>query len=192
MSRVSVEKHFESSQSRDARPTSLHRPAAASGRTQTSGGQGEALALEPTQASGPAVAGARGGSLHAGAGLRGDEQPRASRLRRRSTTVMVRRPSVKCHTRQQGAAWVFGSFLFFLPSRRAHAAPWRRRSPRVCCVEDHVDDAWRPQPRSPTLPPWVGWLGEKASPGGKHPSLGLGKDVDVARLRPNPSFWLPV
>ena len=57
--------------------------------------------------------------------------------------------------------------FFFLPSRRAHAAPWRRRSPRVCCVEDHVDDARRPQPRSPTLPPWVGWLGEKASPGGK-------------------------
>ena len=70
-------------------------------------------------------------------------------------------PSVKCHTRQQGAAWVFGSFLFFLPSRHAHAAPWRRRSPRVCCVEDHVDDAWRPQPRSPTLPPFVGWLGDQ-------------------------------
>ena len=66
-------------------------------------------------------------------------------------------------------AWVIGSFLFFLPSRYAHAAPWRRRSPRVCCVKDHVDDAQRPQPRSPTLPPWVGWLGEKASPGGKHP-----------------------
>ena len=66
-------------------------------------------------------------------------------------------------------AWVIGSFLFFLPSRYTHAAPWRRRSPRVCCVKDHVDDAQRPQPRSPTLPPWVGWLGrEKASPGGKH------------------------
>ena len=65
-------------------------------------------------------------------------------------------------------AWVIGSFLFFLPSRYTHAAPWRRRSPRVCCVKDHVDDAQRPQPRSPTLPPWVGWLGEKASPVGKH------------------------
>ena len=89
--------------------------------------------------------------------------------RRISTRLTNNRwPSVKCHNRQQGAAWVFGSFLFFLPSRRAHAAPWRRRSPRVCCVEDHVDDARRPQPRSPTLPPWVGWLGEKASPVGKH------------------------
>ena len=62
----------------------------------------------------------------------------------------------------------FGSFLLLLPSRYARAATQRRRSPRVCCVEDHVDDARRPQPRSPTLPPWVGWLGEKASPVGKH------------------------
>ena len=65
----------------------------------------------------------------------------------------------------------FGSFLFFCrPGARTPL--WRRRSPRVCCVEDHNHDmcmqARRPQPRSPTLPPWVGWLGEKASPVGKH------------------------
>ena len=75
------------------------------------------------------------------------------------------------HDRLGGAAWVFGSFLFFLPSRHAHAAPWRRRSPRVCCVEDHVDDAWRPQPRSPT-PTTLGGVAwrESSSPGGKHPT----------------------
>ena len=65
-----------------------------------------------------------------------------------------------CVTLTQGAATgiMFPSvpFFFLLPTGRAHAAPWRRRSPRVCCVEDHVDDAWRPQPRSATLPPWVG------------------------------------
>ena len=68
---------------------------------------------------------------------------------------------------QSLVAWVVGSFIFFChPGVRTPL--WRRRSPRVCCVEDHVDDAWRPQPRFPTLPPWVGWLDEKASPGGKH------------------------
>ena len=47
--------------------------------SRSGGGQGEALANEATQAAGPAVSGARGGSLHAGAGLLGDEQPRAAR-----------------------------------------------------------------------------------------------------------------
>ena len=79
MSRVSIEKHFQSSQSRDARQRSLRRPAAASGRIQISSGQGEGLEHEATQAAGPAGFGARGGSLHAGAGLRRDEQPRAGR-----------------------------------------------------------------------------------------------------------------
>ena len=68
---------------RDARPRSLRRPAATSGLVRTSGGQGEALAHEATQARGPADSGARGGSLHAGADLRGAEQPRAARPRRR-------------------------------------------------------------------------------------------------------------
>ena len=75
---MSVEKHFESCQSRDARPRSLRRPAVMSGLVQMSGGQGEALAHEATQASGPAVVGARGGSFHVGAGPRGDEHPWAS------------------------------------------------------------------------------------------------------------------
>ena len=81
-------------------------------------------------------------------------------------------PGVKCQTRQLGAQgfWVL-FFSFLLPSRRAHSACKRRRTPRVCCGDRahvHAHDEQRPQPRSPTLPPMVRWLGEKASPVGKH------------------------
>ena len=86
-------------------------------------------------------------------------------------------PGVKCQTRQLGAqGFWFLFFSFLLPSRRAHAACKRRRTPRVCCgdhahVHAHEHDEQRPQPRSPTLPPVVRWLGEKASPVGKHRPL---------------------
>ena len=81
-------------------------------------------------------------------------------------------PGVRCQTRQLGAqgCW-FLFFSFLLPSRRAHAACRRRRTPRVCCGDHahvHAHDEQRPQPRSPTLPPMVRRLGEKASPVGKH------------------------
>ena len=81
-------------------------------------------------------------------------------------------PGVRCQTRQLGAqGFWFLFFSFLLPSRRAHAACKRRRTPRVCCGDRahvHAHDEQRPQPRSPTLPPMVRWLGEKASPVGKH------------------------
>ena len=81
-------------------------------------------------------------------------------------------PGVRCQTRQLGAqGFWFLFFSFLLPSRRAHAACKRRRTPRVCCGDHahvHAHDEQRPQPRSPTLPPIVRWLGEKASPVGKH------------------------
>ena len=83
-------------------------------------------------------------------------------------------PGVRCQTRQLGAqGFWFLFFSFLLPSRRAHAACKRRRTPRVCCgdhahVHAHEHDEQRPQPRSPTLPPMVRRLGEKASPVGKH------------------------
>ena len=43
-------------------------------------------------------------------------------------------PGVRCQTRQLGAqGFWFLFFSFLLPSRRAHAACKRRRTPRVCC-----------------------------------------------------------
>ena len=81
-------------------------------------------------------------------------------------------PGVRCQTRQLGAqGFWFLFFSFLLPSRRAHAACKRRRTPRVCCGDRahlRAHHEQRPQPRSPTLPPMVRWLGEKASPIGKH------------------------
>ena len=86
-------------------------------------------------------------------------------------------PGVRCQTRQLGAqGFWFLFFSFLLPSRRAHAACKRRRTPRVCCgdhahvslIHAHAHDEQRPQPQSPTLPPMARWLGEKASPVGKH------------------------
>ena len=94
-------------------------------------------------------------------------------------------PGVRCQTRQLGAqGFWFLFFSFLLPSRRAHAACKRRRTPRVCCGDRahvHAHDEQRPQPRSPTLPPMVRWLGEKASPVGKHHRGGPGRRARVAR-----------
>ena len=60
---------------------------------------------------------------------------RTSDGRRISARLTYKRwPSVKCHTRQQGAVWIVGSFLFSLPSRRAHAAIQRRRSPSAAAA----------------------------------------------------------
>ena len=83
-------------------------------------------------------------------------------------------PGVRCQTRQLGAqGFWFLFFSFLLPSRRAHAACKRRRTPRVCCgdhahVHAHAHDehcvenkarlAGQPgsEPRSPASWPKVG------------------------------------
>ena len=100
------------------------------------------------------------GALHCHGG-RGRDGPTDSLL-----------PGVRCQTRQLGAqGFWFLFFSFLLPSRRAHAACKRRRTPRVCCGDRahlRAHHEQRPQPRSPTLPPMVRWLGEKANPVGKH------------------------
>ena len=101
-------------------------------------------------------------------------------------------PGVRCQTRQLGAqGFWFLFFSFLLPSRRAHAACKRRRTPRVCCGDRahgdrahvHAHDEQRPQPRSPTLPPWVGWLDEKASPGGNQNTTINGEHGNPFHLR---------
>ena len=104
-------------------------------------------------------------------------------------------PGVRCQTRQLGAqGFWFLFFSFLLPSRRAHAACKRRRTPRVCCGDRahvHAHDEQRPQPRSPTLPPMVRWLGEKASPVGKHRLTGFLNSIALhskrAPSRPEPA-----
>ena len=100
-------------------------------------------------------------------------QPARARVPTQQTFTPYRLlPGVRCQTRQLGAqGFWFLFFSFLLPSRRAHAACKRRRTPRVCCGDHahvHAHDEQRPQPRSPTLPPMVRRLGEKASPVGKH------------------------